>query len=558
MQSRLNEDLNEDVNEFFLLSMEKITYERIKRKFDKKDTNEYGNLLHAVVQNKFDEEKVLKFIELLLENGYDVNYKSEITGYNFIQLALYGYTDEELEEDFSYSQEFIVKLIKIAKKYGLDVNTRDNDGDSIVHTAIASEVYGGEVLPILDALGEGFDISCKDNEGNSLKKAFDLYKKEAEKTNKEWFNRLKKEEQKLKSRLEIDNLPPLKDTVKPEEPKKKVSKSGVTRKRKEKTELERIIEQESAITKELEKIVNNINVEYLIQNKDNIFLLKNKLNVILTKKALLLNLENEFENVWKKFDELFKKSFSMEIDKLRQQNNIEQLTKLVSVLKEYNYAEELELINKIIREHTKKNDELNKLNNQSQKELNSTIKQNLVAELSKAYGIDKEVMFNLLNQVEVLKKMEVSVGKINDSKLTTMELTEQIKKELTLANKQDFVNKISELNEELFDLLRQQEDKLLSLITEINEQIELFKKMDVPNKLDDYSKLTIAELNAILKQNEKVILNKKKDILEEKRIKLEACINEILALETIDVFGSDELWNVIKEATVKKNKVKKK
>lgn len=553
----MQEKLNKDVSEFFLLPIEKITYERIKKVFDKKDTNEYGNLLHAAVQNKFDEEKVLKFIEILLKNGYDVNYSSKNTGYNFIQLALYGYTDEKLEKDFSYSQDFIVKLIKIAKKYGLDVNARDNDGDSIVHTAIASEVYVGSILPILDALGDDFDINCQDNNGNSLNKAFYLYKKEAEKTNKRWFNRLEKEESKLMIRLEFKSLP-LKNMTKSKESKKEISRLGVTRKRTEKTELEKIIEQEGVIIKKLEKIVNNINVEYLIQNKDNIFSLKRKLHSILTKKSSLLNLENEFENIWKKFDELFKHNFSMEIDKLRRQNNMEQLTKLISVLEEYNYTEELELINKIISEYTQKE----KLNNKEKKELTLSNEQDLIDELSKSYGIDKEVIFNLLNQVGALKKTKAQDEKKNDSELTTVELIEQIKKELTLANKQDFINKIQKLNnidkEELLNLFKQQEDKLLSLVMEIKEQVEFFKKMDVPIAKDNYSKLTIAKLEEILKQNERIIQIKKKDILEEKQMKLEACINEILALETIGVFGNDELWNVIKDSTLKKNKVKKK
>ncbi len=108
-------ELNEAVTNFLELPIEKITYEEITKRFNKKDKNEYGNLLHASVQNKFDEEKVLKFVNLLLENGYDVNYKGERTGYNFIQLALYGYTDKD-GEDHSYSQEFILKLIVLAKK----------------------------------------------------------------------------------------------------------------------------------------------------------------------------------------------------------------------------------------------------------------------------------------------------------------------------------------------------------------------------------------------------------------------------------------------------------
>ena len=196
--------LNEAVENFFQLTGKDFNYEEIQKNFDfdGKDENEYGNLLHAALHQHFDEEKVLKFIKLLLENGYDVNYKGKSTGYNFIQLMLYGYTDDE-REDYSYSQEFILKLISLAKKYNLDVNTKDNDGDSIVHTAIASEVYEGEIIPILDALGENFDLQCKDNKGNDLKSAFDLYKSLAKEENLNWYSRLEREEKALKNRLKV-------------------------------------------------------------------------------------------------------------------------------------------------------------------------------------------------------------------------------------------------------------------------------------------------------------------------------------------------------------------
>ena len=196
--------LNTEVQNFFKLPIESITVEEIKKLYSKGDTNEYGNLLHAAIENKFEEEKVLKFIELILKLGYNVNYKGTFTGYNFIQLALYGYTDQINNNYYSYSTDFIVKLINIAKQYNLDVNTKDADGDSIIHTAIASEIYQGEIVPILNALGPNFDIECKDNNGNDLLKAFDLYQKEAEIISKDgfWCKRLKKEGQIFKNEIE--------------------------------------------------------------------------------------------------------------------------------------------------------------------------------------------------------------------------------------------------------------------------------------------------------------------------------------------------------------------
>ena len=317
-------ELNEAVINFFELPIEKITYEEIIKRFNKKDKNEYGNLLHASVQNKFDEEKVLKFVNLLLENGYDVNYKGERTGYNFIQLALYGYTDKD-GKDHSHSQEFILKLIALAKKYNLDVNTKDDDGDSLVHTAIASEVYTGKIIPIIDTLGNEFDISCTDNGNNSLKDALKLYKEEAKNTNKNWFNRLSNESQALESKLEIGNLT-----------------------------LEDILKQEEILKKELEELIDKIDITYLIENKEKIYELKNNLNTILMKKSILKNTENEFELIWDKYNTLLRKVFAKEINILTSKNNIDGLNNLIAVLNDYGFKDEIELIKQIIEKYNLK------------------------------------------------------------------------------------------------------------------------------------------------------------------------------------------------------------
>ena len=128
----LETDINKRVNEFFKkYQLNEITPENVKKHFKNiKETNNYGGLLHAAVQNKFEENKVVKFIEVLLECGVDANLKGKDTGYSFIHLALYGYTDNE--KDYSYTTEFILKLISIAKNYNFDVNIKDNDGDSII------------------------------------------------------------------------------------------------------------------------------------------------------------------------------------------------------------------------------------------------------------------------------------------------------------------------------------------------------------------------------------------------------------------------------------------
>ena len=202
----LETDINIKVNNFLKkIGINMITKENIKKYFKNINaTNQYGGLLHATVQNKFPEDKTLKFIDTLLQCGVDVNLKGASTGYSFIHLALYGYTYNG--EDYSYSTEFIIKLISLAKKYNFDVNIKDNDGDSLIHTALASEIYTGDTAVLIDTLGDEYDLQCKDNNGNNIYEALIEYKKEAEQDkNKAWYYRLSKEEEIIKSYIEKNN-----------------------------------------------------------------------------------------------------------------------------------------------------------------------------------------------------------------------------------------------------------------------------------------------------------------------------------------------------------------
>ena len=198
------EEVKEQLKALFELPIKEITYEEINYKLRSyegiKYCDDYGNLLHAVVSNKYDEEKTFKFIEELLSHGYDVNYKNKSHNHNFIQWAFYGYTEND--EQYSHSTEFIVKLINIAKKYGLDVNAKDSYGSNIIHMALNRSTYEGQVFPFLDALGEDFDFECKDRYGRSLLEIIDGNKKYAIIDNDEaCFNHLVEEEQEFKKRI---------------------------------------------------------------------------------------------------------------------------------------------------------------------------------------------------------------------------------------------------------------------------------------------------------------------------------------------------------------------
>ena len=250
-------DINIKVNDFLRKNvLNGITKESIKKNFkDINATNQYGGLLHAAVQNKFPEDKTLKFIDTLLQCGVDVNLKGASTGYSFIHLALYGYTKNG--EDYSYSTEFIIKLISLARKYNFDVNIKDNDGDSLIHTALASETYTGDTSVLIDTLGDEYNLQCKDNNGNNIYEALIAYKKEAEQDkNKIWYDRLSKEEKIIKSYVEKNNEVAKEDVQTSEENlvQEETDNQDIQR-------IEEVIEDKDQLTKTSLEADDNIQIE---------------------------------------------------------------------------------------------------------------------------------------------------------------------------------------------------------------------------------------------------------------------------------------------------------
>jgi len=203
MQTELNIELKKYFDE---TNIRNINIKSIRKYFpDIQITNVYGGLLHGAVYEKFDEDKVLKFIQVLLKNGVNPNLQGEYTGYNYIQLALYGYTDAL--GDYSYSTEFIVHLIELGRKYGLDVQAFDHDKDSIVHTALASEVFTGDTIAVIDALGNDFDLKCVDNHDHNIYEALQEYLDEAKNShNQSWFDRLTACSEEIKQLVEISKF----------------------------------------------------------------------------------------------------------------------------------------------------------------------------------------------------------------------------------------------------------------------------------------------------------------------------------------------------------------
>lgn len=149
--------------------------------------------LHYVADNSYPTNKAVALIKTLLELGVDPNKKEGNGGYSFIHLALYS----------EYSLDFFKEVLPIALDYSFDVNIKDEDGDSIIHTAIYSEDYFGEVCPFFELLGANFNIKTTNKEGKSIINALEDSITEAKKNSKkEWLDRLLKEEKAIISLLE--------------------------------------------------------------------------------------------------------------------------------------------------------------------------------------------------------------------------------------------------------------------------------------------------------------------------------------------------------------------
>ena len=150
--------------------------------------DENQSILHILVDNIYDEEKCFLAIKSLLKCGVDPNLEADFQ-YNFIQTALYA----------GYSENFIKRVIKEALKYGLKINHRDDDLDTIMHTAIYSDDYLGDVEGIYDLLVEsGFDSTLVDHDSRNLVEAM-IYQKQYSPEQIESFRK--------KFNLKLDNKP---------------------------------------------------------------------------------------------------------------------------------------------------------------------------------------------------------------------------------------------------------------------------------------------------------------------------------------------------------------
>lgn len=453
----MNTDINIEVNEFLKeVRLNLITEENIKKYFkDINVTNEYGGLLHAAVQNKFPEDKTLKFIYTLLQCGVDVNLKGRSTGYSFIHLALYGYTENG--KDYSYSTEFIIKLISLAKKYNFDVNIKDNDGDSLIHTALASEVYTGDTTVLIDTLGGEYDVLCKDNNGNNIYEALITYKKEAEQDkNKIWYDRLSKEEEIIKSYIEKNNK-----TVK-----------VVTTKKDQKNDMSnqenKFYEEFNNLKTSIETLIHNITLEYLLENYIMILNKKSLLTTYLKKQDLNIKEKNSIKLLANKLDSLLKEVINNYLNVIIENQNMKNVERLKNILTEFGYENELQIL-KIILESSKEQEitlnDLNSLKEETKLITNEDIKIKLLEGLNK-----KEILF-----IEKIESIKEKISLINNIK--GMNIIKENEEEIEIFDALHYTNiTIDEINILIIKLDKLIEKNKSAFLETINTKIvELLK-----------------------------------------------------------------------------------
>ena len=594
-------DINKRIINFFKKDIEDITIERIKQSFSNIHvTNDYGGLLHAAVHNKFSEKKVLKFMEVLLDNGIDVNLQGKSTGYSFIHLALYGYTDKN--GDHSYSTDFIKNLILLAKKYNFDVNIKDNDKDSLIHTALASEVYEGSTIQLIEALGNEYDVLCKDGNGRNIYEALLEYKEEAKNSNKKWYDRLLNEEEEIKllvkphednvdksediglDSISIDNseivelneldesneevesnsiieedesmeeeLSKIDDIVEEDESMEELSKvDDIVEEDESMEELSKVddiveedesieelskvdailkeVEPDSAIEEELtndkvlfdnlktdiNKLLDTIDIEYLMINHELILNMKKGLVAYINKSDLSIEDKSELEVLQNRFDLLLRIIINRHLSVMKKNPNIEEIDKLLKILELFGYNLELQLLEEIKQEYSKMN-EITIIDIEESKTLNDltivrkkienikddNYKNNLLEELNK-----KEKLF--LEQMEPLKNKVNFINTIKDMHLIDnleIEIIDNLDyQNMTIEFVIDLDNKISDIVIEnqnvILDSLKRKLDELSVLLLN-GEDSELFmKEFSKIENLYDF-------INSIIKDNSTKVRKRK-------------------------------------------------
>lgn len=438
----------EEIIAYFNLPIDEITYESIKEVLLKNlDVQDYDSSLNIILfcglrgMEHISPTKSLKFIEVLLQNGFNVNYcNNYFHGDNLIQFAI----------ENGYSTEFVVNLISLTKKYNLNVNARDRSGNSIIHTSIEARSYLGEILPIMEALGENFDFNCKDKSGKDIIVKFNMCKNNVRKDVDDddfWVENYREDENSddfieaeekydfdisYLFRLEVEeddfrrtinklrkftNLSPKKDI------KRKIINNAhvLSRNNIKQNTTKKNKTFNSPLLLKLNNISSQITFEFIIENKVKIDELKNELILLSGDEHLSHDDKKLVSAKLEAFNDLIQEIVTKKVESLKGNNDVNYLSNLGEQLQENGFESHQQMLKKIIDDY-----------NTKVKNLTNTIKYNLTLKnsgeietiLRSLDNKNKNKLFNifeprkkqLLETVKKFKELQLSSG--------TFEITE--------------------------------------------------------------------------------------------------------------------------------------
>ena len=374
--------------------------------------NEYGGLSHAIVNYNYDLNWKLAALETLFKNGLNVNLQGKLTGYSFIHLSLYGYSDDN-NNTKSYSTEFIVQLINLGKQYGLNVNIQDNDGDSIIHAALASEDYEGEVVPLIKALGTNFNLYIIDKDKRNITNALKYYIKQAHDCkNKKWEGRLLKEKENILSIFENQvpksvNIGKVeKPTICEEKPKEK-KKKNQSKTNIDINKIKAKIEKANSL-KLIDDVLGEISENSEITSK----LDGNILSNIKDKKEKLVDIINQIKNLIENnniiYESLFFKQYLRQTCKKENDLSLDfinmDMEKLMATLEKLNQNSTY-----LQNEIDKKVESINTI------KLIDVALENLSSDSKVTNQLDSKLVCNLKEQKEIFKNFISQIQKILDN-----------------------------------------------------------------------------------------------------------------------------------------------
>lgn len=139
--------------------------------FCSKEVIKVEDFLYCLSTNLYDEIYCFFAITVLVDNGVDITYTPNNGMNSFFQNLI----------ENGYSQKFVFDLLEYCiekKKMKIDLNYKNQKGDTLVFTAIKSDLYIGNIKDFIQKLKDyGYDVDAKNGDGRTIVEEIETCKK---------------------------------------------------------------------------------------------------------------------------------------------------------------------------------------------------------------------------------------------------------------------------------------------------------------------------------------------------------------------------------------------